>query len=146
MDSSPAMPATLNEAIATEPVWLQVWVMALVVTNLAALLFVVHREQGRWRVRAEPVAILVSFVAAGLFMGWLYGQVGYVRLLGLAHLVFWGPVWGWILSRRRAIGGETLFGKYIHVYLAVAGLSLLIDAVDVIRYLLGDGALLHRWS
>jgi len=140
------VPATLNDAIATEPTWLQAWVMALVVVNLAAVLFVAHREGNRWRVRAEPVAILVSFIGAGLFMGWLYEQVGYVRLLGLAHLLFWGPAWLWILSRRTAIGTGTRFGQYVHVYLAVAGASLVIDVIDVVRHLLGDGELLHRWS
>lgn len=145
MDPATEIPANLNEAIATEPIWLQAWVMVLVAANLAALLFVVGRREGRWQVRPEPIAIVVSFVAAGLFMGWLYAQVGYVRLLGVAHLVFWGPVWAWILSRRRAIGTGSLFGKYIHLYLVVAGASLLIDAIDVIRHLLGDGELLHRW-
>jgi threonine/homoserine efflux transporter RhtA len=139
------MPATLNDAIATEPIWLQAWVMVLVVVNLAALLFVIGRRQGRRLVRPEPIAIVASFLAAGVFMGWLYAQVGYVRLLGAAHLVFWGPVWIWILSRRRAIGIDTLFGKYLHLYLAIAGTSLLIDSIDVIRHLAGDGALLHRW-
>jgi len=140
------VPPTLNDAIATEPAWLQAWVMALVVVHLAALLFVAHRDGGRWRVRAEPFAILASFVGAGLFMGWLYEQVGYVRLLGLAHLLFWGPAWLWILSRRAAIGTSTRFGQYVHVYLWVAGVSLVIDAIDFVRHLLGDGELLHRWS
>ena len=140
-----AVPNNLNEAIATEPIWLQAWVMLLVVTNLAALLFAVGREAGRWRIRAEPLAIVASFLAAALLMGWLYERVGYVRLLGLAHLVCWGPVWIWILLRRRAIGTSTRFGKYVHVYLAIAGASLAIDALDVVRYLAGDGELLHRW-
>lgn len=145
MDPTPEMPPTLEAAMATEPAWLQAWIMVLVVTSLAALVFVVRRkEAGGLGVRVEPVAILVSFFAAGAFMGWLYDQVGYVRLLGLAHLVFWGPVWGWILSRRSAIGTGTLFGKYVHVYLAIAGISLAIDAIDVVRYLIGDGQLLHR--
>lgn len=140
------MPPTLNEAIATEPLWLRGWLVILVTANLAAVLFVVGREEGRWRVRPEAIAILVSFVAAGVFMNWLYAQVGYVRLLGLAHLVFWGPVWAWILVRRRTIGSDSLFAKYLLVYLVIAGLSLAIDAVDVVRHLLGDGELLHRWA
>lgn len=139
-------PPTLNEAIATEPLWLQGWVFLLVAVNLAALLFVVAREDGRWRVRLEPIAILASFLAAGAFMGWLYEQVGYVRLLGLAHLLFWGPVWVWILTRRAAIGTGSWFGKYVYAYLVVAGISLAIDAVDVVRHLLGDGDLLNRWG
>lgn len=146
MDPTAAMPATLDAAMATEPAWLRAWIMLLVVTHLAAVPFVVKREGGRLGVRIEPIAIVASFVAAAVFMGWLYEQVGYVRLLGLAHLVFWGPVWGWLLVRRREIGARTLFGRYVLVYLAVAGASLLIDALDVVRYLVGDGALLHRWS
>lgn len=31
-------------------------------------------------------------------------------------------------------------------YLVIAGISLLVDAVDVIRYLLGDGELYLRWA
>jgi hypothetical protein len=34
----------------------------------------------------------------------------------------------------------------VHAYLVIAGLSLVIDAIDFVRYLVGDGALLHRWS
>ena len=81
------LPANLNAAIATEPAWLQGWVAVLVIVNLASILFVVWRDAGRWRVRLEPIAILVSFFVAAAFMGWLE-QFGYVRLLGLAHLVF----------------------------------------------------------
>ncbi len=140
------MPETLGAAIATEPVWLQSWVFILGGAHLAGLAFVVGRDTGRWRVRLEPIAILASFLVAGALMGWLYGQVGYVRLLGLAHLVGWTPAFAWLLSRRRAIGTASLFGKYVHGYLIIAGTSLAIDAVDVIRYLLGDGQLLHRWG
>ena len=146
MEPTAQIPETLNAAMATEPAWLQAWIMLLVVSNLAALVFVARRDADGWGVRIEPIAIVLSFFAAGAAMGWLYDQVGYVRLLGLAHLVFWGPVWGWVLSKRRAIGTQSLYGKYIHLYLVVAGLSLVIDALDVVRYLLGDGELFLRWS
>ena len=59
----------LNAAIATEPAWLQLWVLVLVVTNLASLAFVVGRREGAFHLRAEPIANLVSFVAAAVFMG-----------------------------------------------------------------------------
>jgi hypothetical protein len=142
----PSMPPTLVEAMATEPFWIRGWLVVLVVTHLASVLFVVARDAGRWRMRVEPIAILASFLAAAVLMTWLYGQVGYTRLLGLAHLVFWTPAYLWVLSRRRAIGSASLFGKYVHVYLVVAGISLVIDAIDVVRYLVGDGHLLHRWG
>jgi hypothetical protein len=136
------MPPTLGDAIAGEPLWLQAWIGLLVLTNLLAVLFVVTRTDGRWRVRPEPLAILAAFFAAGLLMEWMYARVGYVRLLGLAHLVFWTPVWVWLFTRRADVGTRTWFGRYVHLYLVVAGLSLAIDAVDVIRHLLGDGQLL----
>lgn len=144
MDST--MPATLGEAIATEPVWLQVWVTLLVVAHLPAIAFVVGRDAGRWRLRLEPIAILVSFAVSTLAIGWLYGQVGYVRLLGLAHLVCWTPAFVWVVSRRRTFGSGSLFSKWVHFYLLIAGASLVIDLVDVVRHLLGDGELLHRWG
>lgn len=132
------MPATLQAAMAMEPIWLRLWIWVLIATNLAALAFVVRRAEGRLRVRGEPLAIVAGFAAAGVFMSWLYGQVGYVRLLGLAHLVFWTPPFVWVLARRRAIGTGSPFGKYAHAYLVVAGISLAIDAIDLIRYVAGD--------
>ena len=139
-------PSTLGDAIATEPAWLQGWVMLLIATHLAAIFFIVARKDGRWLVQSEPIVIVASFVLAGFFMSWLYQQAGYVRLLGLAHLVFWTPAYIWILTRRKAIAYQSLFGKYLFLYLVVAGTSLVIDTVDVFRYLLGDGELLYRWS
>jgi hypothetical protein len=144
MDSE--LPQSLMEAMGTEPLWLQAWVGVLMAVNLAALLFVARREAGGWKVRWEPVAILVSFFAAAMMMDALYAAVGYVRLLGLAHLVFWGPVWGWILWHRSQYSTRNAFGVYLHAYLVIAGISLAIDALDVVRYLLGDGDLLGRWS
>ncbi len=140
------MPSTLGEAIATEPVWLQGWVAVLVAVHLPAIAFAVGREAGRWRLRSEPIAILVDFAVAGVAMDWLYGQVGYVRFLGLAHLIGWTPAFVWVLSRRRTIESGSLFSKWVSIYLIIAGTSLVIDFVDVIRYLLGDGQLLHRWG
>lgn len=140
------IPESLGDAIATEPVWLQAWVLTLVLTHLIAIVFVVTREHGNWRMRLEPIAILASFVIAGAFMSWLYEAVGYVRLLGVAHLVFWTPAFVWIFVRRRAVGTHSIFGKYLLVYLAIAGVSLVVDVVDVVRYLIGDGELLNRWA
>lgn len=141
----PQLPMTLSEAMATEPGWLRAWIAVLVAANLGAVPFVVGREGGRFRIRPEAVAILLSFVAAGIAMGRLYEAVGYVRLLGLAHLVFWGPVYAWILLvRRQRHPLRSVFGAYLHFYLAIAGISLAIDAIDVGRHLAGDGALWGR--
>ena len=126
---------TLNEAIAAQPVWLQGWVMVLVLTHLVALRFVVRRgESGKLIPRPQPIAILLSFFAAAALMSWLFAQDGYTRLLGLAHLVFWTPVWIWVLLTRSKSEGWALRG-YLGLYLVIAGLSLVIDLIDLIRYL-----------
>jgi hypothetical protein len=140
------IPATLNEALATEPSWLQLWVLVLVVTNLAGIFFVIGKAENGWKVRAEPIGILISFFVAAVIMNWMYGEFGYVRLLGLAHLIAWLPVYAWIVTRRGGIGSQSVFGKYIHLYLVVAGVSLIVDLIDVIRYLIGDGELFNRWA
>ncbi len=137
-------PATLGEAIALQPQWLMIWLAVLAGTNLAAVLFIIGRTkdtagQGRWFIRPEAIAILAAFFAAGSLMEYLYQHYGYVRLLGLAHLVFWVPVYAWIALKRRYLHPmrSTLFGKYLLLYFVVSGASLIIDAVDVVRYFAG---------
>lgn len=130
-------PTTLNEAIMMQPTWLRAWLVLLVSTNLAAVLFVVGRRAGKWIFRVEALVILAAFFAAGAYMNYLYAQYGYVRLLGLAHLVFWGPAYAWIWTRRELHPRTTLFGKYLLLYFVIDGLSLIIDAVDLVRYFIG---------
>lgn len=131
------MPADLNAAIALQPAWLQAWVMVLVVVNLGAALFLLVRRDGKLGVRIEALAILLSFIVAGVAMSWLYEQVGYVRLLGLPHLLFWLPVYAWLVGKFRRNEFTAPFRHYLMVYFLIAGLSLTIDFVDVVRYLLG---------
>lgn len=103
------MPPTLGEAIGTEPAWLQAWVFALGFVHLAALVFAVGRTGGRWIVRPEPVAVIVSFVAAGIAMGWLYEQVG---SSGCSVSRTWSagrrPTRGWSLAGMRCPAGRCL--------------------------------------
>jgi len=131
-------PASLGNAIATQGAFLQGWVMVLVGTHLLSLLLLVYKQDGKFNVRYESLAIVGSFFVAGASMSWLYEQVGYVRLLGLAHLVFWTPAFVWVLSRALKRQYSTPFKQYAYLYLAVAGTSLAIDTLDVVRYLLGD--------
>jgi len=132
------MPADLNAAIAMQAAWLQAWVMVLVIVNLAAALFLVARRDGKFTLRVEALAILAGFFAAAVAMGWLYDQVGYVRLLGLPHLVFWLPVYLWLVAKFRRNAFTPPFKQYLMLYFLVAGISLVLDFVDVARYVLGS--------
>ena len=137
------MPESLVVAAAMEPAWLRWWFRALLFSNLAAIFFILHKVQGKWRVRPESTAILLSFVAVGIMMNWMYAKVGYVRLLGLPHLIFWTPIYFWMLSKFRRDTYTGPFRYYVFFYLVIIGASLVIDTSDLIRYLLGDHRPLH---
>ena len=101
---------------------------------------VFHRKktpQG-WRPRYEALAIVAAFLLAGEFMEYLYQQYGYVRLLGLAHIVFWTPVYAWIFTHRKDYAAYPYFSKFVPFYLVMAGISLTIDVIDLLRYALGE--------
>lgn len=137
------LPADLGSAIAASAEWLQIWVALLAVSNLGAILFVLKRQEGKITVRIEAILIVLSFVLAGVMMTWMYGEVGYVRLLGLPHLIFWLPVYIWLLMKYRRGDFQGLFKYYLIFYFVIAGISLVTDFSDVSRYLLGEQQSLH---
>lgn len=130
---------TLGEAIsATQPSWLLAYLTVLVAANLGAVFFIAKRTDNGWRPRYEAIAIVVAFLLAGEFMEYLYQQYGYVRLLGLAHIVFWTPVYAWIFTHRKDYETTPYFAKFVVFYLIMVGISLTIDIIDVARYALGE--------
>lgn len=130
-------PATLSEAIALQPTWLRVWINILVVTHLASVVFFLRRIEGKWRIQIEAIAIFTSFFLGAALMEFLYQEYGYARILGLAHLIFWAPVFCWVLIRRTAISQGFLWSKYVIAYLVIAGASLIVDVIDVVRHVAG---------
>lgn len=130
---------TLGDAMwATQPGWLMAYLLVLVAANLGAIFFIAKKTPEGWRPRYEAIAILVAFLLAGEFMEYLYQQYGYVRLLGLAHIVFWTPVYAWVLTHRKDYEPYKYFSKFVLFYLVMAGISLTIDVIDVARYLFGE--------
>jgi hypothetical protein len=123
---------TLGEAIAQQPAWLQAWVYWMVVVNLASLVFLWRRTEARW--------VIGAFLLNGIFMSWLHGATGYTRLLGLSHVIFWTPLLVYLFLRLPAIQARTAYGIWVRVLMATNGISLVVDYVDVVRYLLGERA------
>jgi hypothetical protein len=115
--------------ILREPWWLLAWIGWLGVVNAASLAFLAEVE-ARWT--------LAAFVGTFALMSVLYEMTGYNRLLGLAHVVCWTPLVVYLYGRLTNLVGPPLFESWIRVLLATNGLSLVIDYVDVARYLLGD--------
>ena len=141
------LPATLGEAMSTEPTWLVSWLILLGGTIFLSIVFTIYKDEQGFRFRWEPLAIVACFFLAGAIMNFMYERVGYVRLLGLAHIIGWAPIYIYLIIKRKGIGFATLWGKYVHLYLLIAGISLVIDTIDVGRYLAGDdGSLYLRWG
>jgi hypothetical protein len=117
--------------ILAEPLYLQIWIFWFIVINTACIFFLRHVE-ARW--------VLAAWIVNVLFMTTLFELNGYNRLLGLSHVVCWTPLLVYLHRRRSSLAGERLFDGWVRTVFATNFISLVIDYLDVIRYLLGDRA------
>ncbi len=72
-------------------------------------------------------------------MTFLTSRFGFTRILGLGH-IFWIPLLGFLLTRLGSIPAGASYGAWLRALILLNSGSLLIDMVDVIRYLAGDRA------
>ncbi len=106
----------------------RVWIALLGVVNMTAIFFLDT---------LEGKLVLAAIVAGAVFQLSIFAAKGYVRLLGIGHIL-WLPLVLWLGSRIGDIGTDSTFGKWIVAVIIVDGISVIIDAVDVGRYLAGD--------
>ncbi len=111
------------------PLW-RAWLLALVSANLFAPLFFI----GRVEAQIVVVAMLVSIV----LMTILTGRFGFSRILGLGHIIAWVPLLAFLWSRLPDAPSSDPFGLWLRVVIALDAASLVIDAVDVVRFFAGD--------
>lgn len=125
---------TFNEALATQPAWIQYWVMFMgIVIVGAALLLLVSKPT-----RRDGLIVVASMALTAVIMNWLYGKVGYVRLLGAVHVAFWTPLVLYLWNRLGDVAIVTPFRQVVWLLMGVLVVSLAFDYVDVARYLLGE--------
>jgi len=112
-----------------QPLPVRLWVYVLVLMNLAgALVFIGHYEAR---------VVLGVFLVGGLLMGAITSVAGFTRLLGLGHFL-WFPLLAWLATRLGEIPADEPYGMWIRALMLINGTSLVIDVVDVVRYLAGD--------
>lgn len=75
--------AALEADIATAPLWVRYWLKYMSVVLMLAIPFAFVRVEARWAVLV--IALTVPAMVA------LHSAVGYGRLLGIVHVVFWTP-------------------------------------------------------
>ena len=120
-----------NKGVMEMPIGWQLWLVVLVAANgIGPLLFLG---------RLEAQVVLGTMMAGAMLMTWLTARFGFSRILGLGH-VLWLPMLVFLLGRLGEIPSGDVFGIWIRAVIVLDGLSLIIDAADVVRYIRGDRA------
>ena len=108
--------------VVQQPVWVGIWVLFLMVINMASIAF--------WQ---EPLAklIFITFMISAVLMLGLYSIYGYVKILGMGHFL-------WILLIPYLVTNlpvaDDTFNNYLVAFLITISISLVIDIVDVWKY------------
>jgi hypothetical protein len=87
--------------------------------------------------RRDALIVLLTNISVIVSMGWLYRQIGYVRLLGIVHVILWTPLFVYLFNRAKNGEMTLAFRLVIWLFVATLAVSLAFDYVDVVRYLLG---------
>ena len=115
-------------ATLARPWW--IWVGLLGLANMGAPLFFLGSLEAR--------VILAAILAGALVQLAIVSRLGFVRLLGLGHIVAWVPMLLWLVPRLATLDPATPFGGWLFAVVALDLASLAIDFVDVGRYLAGE--------
>jgi len=103
------------------------WVGLLMFANLLSPLIFINTFEGQ-------VVLGTGLVSAMLQMG-IFQAKGFVRLLGIGHGP-WLPMLLWLWTRLD--WNSSIFTYWILALIGLNSLSLIIDAVDVTRYMMGE--------
>ncbi len=105
------------------------WLGLLVAVNVAGPIYFFET--------LEAKVVLAAFLASAVLMTAIFATLGFVRLLGIGH-IFWVPMVPWLWTRFDQVEPGNLIGYWMIAVVALNGISLIIDAIDVVRYVTGD--------
>ncbi len=126
---------TLQEALAQQPQWVQYWTIWLGMGGFIAPLGLLF-----WRpTRLAGLAAVVAGILVAVGTQMLFDRMGYVKLIGLPHIIVWTPFAIYLIRLLRDDLPQAA-RWLIYVVLGTIVISLAFDYADVLRYLLGDHA------
>lgn len=105
------------------------WVMLLVTVNLIVPLFFIQT--------VEAQLSIAAIIAGAIGQSVIHARLGFVRLLGLGH-IFWIPLVIWLGFRLSDTGLGDLFAIWLAALVLINTVSLIIDGIDVVRFLSGE--------
>jgi hypothetical protein len=118
-----------NQGILAMPIHWKLWLGLLVGANLVAPLCFIERVEAK-------VVVGAFLVGMGL-MTFLTARFGFSRILGLGHAV-WIPLLAFLLPRCIDIPVGDSFGLWLRVLIVLNSASLVLDAIDVVRFMRGE--------
>ena len=122
-----------TEMTTHSPAWVLVWVNFMVAMLALAIPFSFTYKEARWILLGVVLGMFGTIGAYALF--------GFTRLLGLGHILFWGPTLIYIITVRGwKTYHKTLFSRWLILAALILGTSLAFDVVDLLRWILGERA------
>ena len=118
------------------PNWVQIWMDILGPVVLGSAVILLFKKE----TRLIGVFTLVGTILNVVLMLWIHGQLGFVKLLGLGHVIFWTPLVFMIWPKLKNVGLSTLFKAVLWILLVTLVVALAFDYADVIRWVLGNRA------
>ncbi len=118
-----------HRGILEMPLPWQLWLVLLVSTNLVAPIFFIEHVEARVVVGALLISVAL--------MTYLTARFGFTRILGLGH-VAWIPLIAFLSTRLSDIPADGAFGLWLRAVIALDAASLVIDTIDVARFVRGE--------
>ncbi|MCH7501547.1 MAG: hypothetical protein IH886_16375 [Nitrospinae bacterium] len=118
-----------NKGLMNSSLPVKLWIGLMVIFNMIIPLFFLER--------LEAQVVLAAIMASMLLMTLITSTTGFTRLLGLGH-IFWIPLLYFLGTHLDQIPPDDGFGMWVRALMVINATSLVIDAVDVLRYLAGE--------
>ena len=125
------MKAMMNftKAMMNMPIHWQVWLGLLITVNIVGPFFFINTMEAQ---------IVLATAIAGLgIMAVIFSEKGFVRLMGIGH-IGWFPLVSLLWMRLDFAPANSAFGFWLMTVIVLDSLSLLIDTIDVFRYVKGE--------
>ncbi len=114
----------------------RLWAIALILVNAGALFFLDT---------CYGLAVLGAALAGVAVMAVIHARLGFVRLLGIGH-GFWIPMLIWFAADLPDRTATPLLHDWVMTVIVFNAVSLLIDAIDVGRYVAGERRPHYVWT
>ncbi len=113
----------------------RVWAVCLILVNLGSLFFL------------DTIYAQMNLAAIGLgiaLMIFIYQRVGFARLLGIGHILWVPMIAYFLMNLPDAMSQPTLY-VWVVALIVFNTVSLVIDSIDVLRFLRGERAPHYTW-